>query len=448
MATLRWLFFLAIMLAVVPNGSVDPFFKGLNALTFGLLLCALAFVSLRSPVARHCVHLILAIIVAVSAYIVFQAWMGPVWYFTNPAWQDAIDLGVVDEGAISLAPAESLAAIPSLIVPFVVAALAIALHQDDQAARQLWKRLAYLGGVLAVIALIRHDVFPQAHLFGTRPRSDPSLSGNFFNRNVAAAFFALACFASLGVIAMAASQISVASIKRRFASFDYLSDSRYRQLAVGVFLFVASFTALMLTQSRGGVSFSLLAMLASASVVYMVWPHRAKKGPPRWLVAGLIGLVCGLVFIALGGRTLVRIDDSGFDQARACVAAATVTAIADYPLFGTGFATFQEVFPVYRTAECGIRGIWFEAHNSWLEGYLGLGLAFAVLVAVCIWRIASICVRGIRQRRRMRAIPVFAIAATTYVGLHSLVDFTIQIPGIAIYFSALISSALVISSNR
>ena len=70
--------------------------------------------------------------------------------------------------------------------------------------------------------------------------------------------------------------------------------------------------------------------------------------------------------------------------------------------FGTGFGTFRDVFPLYRQGECGLYGRLVMAHNSYLDGFLGLGLPFLVFLAAGLAALAVILTIGYRDRRRYR----------------------------------------------
>jgi O-antigen ligase len=125
-----------------------------------------------------------------------------------------------------------------------------------------------------------------------------------------------------------------------------------------------------------------------------------------------------------------------------------IDAIKDNPWFGTGFGTFEQVFPVYRDPECGLSGLWDRAHNVFLEGSLGLGLPFAVVVLFGLVYLLSIFLIGYRTRQRFQIVPVAGMGILLLVVLHSMVDFSIQIPGVAAYVAAALGAAVSISLAR
>lgn len=457
LATLRWLFVAAVALAVIPNGSVDPTFFYANCVTFGLLLALCAFIRVDNRRVKGLIGLGFSLILMICVYAGIQSMSLTDHPFANPAWSDVAALGLADRGAISVAPGETIAALPSLVVPLLALMLGLILHQDDHAARALWNRLAIMGGILALIALVRHEFFADAHLFGTRPRWDGALSGHFFNRNLTAAFFALASFATLGMVLMHVAQMRWSSIVQRLAGLQFFGERKYIYAAAGGVFFLASLIALFLTQSRAGTLLTTGILALCILVIAISHPRSQSKqgtslrvaGPSkRWLLVAAITAACVVVFFTFGGRTIVRMDQAGFDVQRLCAARGTWAAIRDFPVFGTGFATFKDVFPIYRPADCSPVGVWSQAHNSWLEGYLGFGLPFAVFIALGSWAFVRTVVYGFRVRRRLRSIPVLTVGCMTYIALHSMVDFPIQITGIAVYFSAMVAAGFAISLAR
>jgi O-antigen ligase len=188
-----------------------------------------------------------------------------------------------------------------------------------------------------------------------------------------------------------------------------------------------------------------------ATGILIALPHLIRR---RWslrssAVAIATGVVSLLLFATFAGRAARRLDLAGIDASRLCTFEAMGNAIADSPVSGTGFGTFAEIFPAYRLAECaGINGVWYQAHNSYLEGYFGLGAVFGVVVAFGLVSLLWIFAIGLRQRRGFRFAPAAATGVLVAISLHALVDFSIQIHGIAVYAAAVLGTGVAISLNR
>ena len=69
-----------------------------------------------------------------------------------------------------------------------------------------------------------------------------------------------------------------------------------------------------------------------------------------------------------------------------------------------------------------------------------LPAALALNLAI-LW-LAAICFRGVRERRRNRAYPALGVAATLLVGLHAMVDFSLQIPAVAVLYAFMMGPAV------
>ena len=77
-------------------------------------------------------------------------------------------------------------------------------------------------------------------------------------------------------------------------------------------------------------------------------------------------------------------------------------------------------------------GIYDRAHSTLLELAAEAGLPLASIVVIG-WMIAfGVLAHGVRTRRRDRIIPAAALSVGLLAVFHSLVDFSLQIPGFAI----------------
>ena len=113
--------------------------------------------------------------------------------------------------------------------------------------------------------------------------------------------------------------------------------------------------------------------------------------------------------------------------------------IADYPVFGTGFGTFEEAFDAYRPAD--VKHVWYHAHNDWLQslieaGPLGL-LAMLTMLAMVLTGPASRWEP--RWTRFLVITPV--TAGILAIAVHSTVDFCLKIPANAVLAAILVGCA-------
>jgi O-antigen ligase len=197
---------------------------------------------------------------------------------------------------------------------------------------------------------------------------------------------------------------------------------------------------LLLTSSRAGFLLSLSAILM------MVFVERGNKS--RITQGRKVALVIAVAGAALalgtrGERVITRFAENSVEStvdSRITTAAITLEAIADRPLAGYGYGTFASVFPLYRDDTLSLKGRWKEAHNSYLEALLGLGVPVAFVLFFGFGWIVMQCLRGALTRKRDRLAPCVAVGASLIVGLHALVDFSIQIQGVALGYAALLGA--------
>jgi O-antigen ligase len=80
----------------------------------------------------------------------------------------------------------------------------------------------------------------------------------------------------------------------------------------------------------------------------------------------------------------------------------------------------------------------YKAHNDWLEMMFELGLPGAFLWFVVLGGLGIRCLFGFFRRRRDHVYPMAGFSACVLVGLHSLADFSLQIPAVAVTFAVLL----------
>jgi hypothetical protein len=152
-----------------------------------------------------------------------------------------------------------------------------------------------------------------------------------------------------------------------------------------------------------------------------------------------------IMFSAFAGRASLRIEAAGGEDGRFCVMPFIKSAVADHLPWGSGLSSFQSVYAGYHEAACGISRVWTRAHNVYMEGLLTFGIVFAILVAIFVVTFATIFIRGIFKRKNYGFAPKLGLAAIVLVAIHSAIDFSVQIPGMATSFTALLAPLVTIS---
>ena len=87
------------------------------------------------------------------------------------------------------------------------------------------------------------------------------------------------------------------------------------------------------------------------------------------------------------------------------------------------------------------------AHNTYLEVFQGLGLLFGSMLVASVVLLVLRCVKGAMTRQENETMPCVAAGVAFLLGVHSLVDFSLQIQAIAITFMALLGAGVAQSES-
>jgi O-antigen ligase len=111
--------------------------------------------------------------------------------------------------------------------------------------------------------------------------------------------------------------------------------------------------------------------------------------------------------------------------------------IGDRLVLGHGFGAFQDTFRPLVPLDAAAAE-WARAHSSYLENLWEMGLpAFLAFHTALAW-IAVRILRGALTRRRNEVFPIVALCCIVAGGLHSLVDFSLQMPATGAIFAFLL----------
>jgi O-antigen ligase len=434
-----WLLFAAAALAPLPFGSSQPVATSVWCLVLGLTLAIAPTQKLRTP------HLILlgcaAVVVTAYAIVLHEQLAEHPWFSPHPLWSTASDaLGTKLDPTISIARHEPyfalgppLACMLALICGFVVCT-------DRGRARTLLWVLAWSGVAYAIYGVAAHLIDPTKVLWRDKPAYIENVTATFINRNTAAVYFGSCAVVCLMLLCERIRQ----DLPREPIAWRKLADelmsSAPRDVIVPFTMLFACLLPTFMSGSRAGVILTLIALISSFAIYFRQdLPRRAD------IAAAVVG--AGILAVVLlqfmGGRVNARFSTQGVDdEGRVAVWRATLRMIADHPWFGTGQGTFVWSFPSYRTGDISTWGIWDRAHDTLLEIAADMGVPLAILVAAGWLVIFGVLIHGIRVRRRDLLIPISAFVVGMIAVLHSLIDFSLQIPGYSIPTLALIGAGL------
>lgn len=394
----------------------------------------------------------------VVSYIFFQAW----------DYSGAPILGQLlsslpfraAPGAISVAPEMTRSAAFTAALPFMFYFASISLFSGKGYSIKLLNLLSLTGGLFAVFGMLQLLLFPTTMIFSEKTSYLAYLTGTFVNRNTAGTFLGLASLAALASALAARKEQNYG--RSIVVESGEVNPGTLRRWAISLHsaAFLLSLYGLFLTQSRGALLSAILAYIVVLPLLFSGQSARSSAltskresivsssyKRPLLAVAGVLVVVA--IIAVFGGQALYRLERQALDIGRLCIYSATTHAFLDNWMVGTGFGTFEVVFPQYRTEACGfINSTFVRAHNSYLEALAGLGVIFIPLFVAVTGLILRNLHLGFKNRSRSRFIPVIGLGAVIMVYSHAVVDFSLQIPALAAYFSMLLASISSICLER
>lgn len=266
------------------------------------------------------------------------------------------------------------------------------------------------------------------HIFGYKKMVGlDSASGTFINRNHYAGYLEISIplLIALAVGRMHTFRSSDGNIFQRLAR---ALDTRGSQILLLLLMIVLVAVALVFSLSRSGLSFGLVSLL---TFFFLYWRTSRKLSRRAYLALAVGGALALAVWIGLD-PVLHRFTKVAQDEGdRWRIWRDTFRMFLHFPVVGSGAGTFSEVFPMYRTFV--IDGVYYQAHNDYVQllaeaGILGVFLLVAVadLIFNRLSRVLS------RSFCRLSVIQIAAFCSMLSIGLHSLTDFGLQIPAIAV----------------
>jgi O-antigen ligase len=281
-------------------------------------------------------------------------------------------------------------------------------------------------GLLSYFGILREFMWYADDSFGRDVRA------TFVNRNHFATWAGLTLLCGMGAFfhrIFEAPNYPMLALQKKQEKINRFLSHAWLPLS-GLILITS---ALVSSHSRGGFAATLLAV---AALLLMIDRKRQQvSNRVRVVIATVLGL-SALAFWINSDILMQRFGVSGMDApGRTLVYGHTAQAIADNPLLGYGHGNFEDAFRLYRTED--ISKLVNYAHNSYLESFFDLGVPAALLLIFSMLGIALTCVRGFRHRQRDWIIPAVGASASVLVGLHALVDFSLQIPAVAFLYACI-----------
>jgi O-antigen ligase len=359
------------------------------------------------------------------------------WLEPHPLWALAQAAGI--EAAVPLVGLDAEAGRDALMRLTTYAAvfwLAWRLGAEAASARRIL--LAILGTTVACAGygLIAHLAGWETIGWLAKTAYVGDVTGTFVNRN------SFATYANLGIV------IAVALLAQPFLGARGLTEVRRITVELVVqlldrrWLLVAALALLAMaslqSHSRGGMLSLGLTLVLLLFVLFLATRPRALVA----LAVAAVGLAAGWGLVAVsGGVTLERLNqiDANYDleaAGRLTFWQISLDMVRERPWQGYGYGSFEAAFAQHRDERFDERVD--MAHDTYVEHLVELGVPAALLLYAGPLLLFAYCLRGVFLRRHDQVYPLAAVGATLLVGSHALVDFSLQMPAVAVTFAALL----------
>jgi O-antigen ligase len=424
---------IAIALAAIPYGTVEPFWKAV----FDCLVFALAAVSLLARLlTRERGRLKLpALFFPVLALMILALVQTIPWSYSTTA-------GIRFGQTLSADSFQTRQFVVQLLALLLVAWLLLRQTTTRKRLHRLIDLIIAIGAVSAVFGLLRQ--LTQHRPGFVLPYLLPAFGyGQFINSNHFAFLMEMAVGLALGLIV-----------------FRAVTGKRAIIYLIAV---LPMWLALVLANSRGGI-LSMLCQVMFVAALFVSQRSQREEDPARTKVSRtrrlllsaalvatlLLGAVVTVVFVGgdpLAGRIgslSVELDRKTADSytLRPNIWRATWELIKQHPVAGVGFNGYWVAITEYHrgSGEATPR----EAHSDYLEllasGGL-IGLAIGVWLALVFVRTALRKVHG--NDPYLRGARYGALAGIVAVAVHSLVDFGLHLKINAAIFMALVAIVVI-----
>jgi O-antigen ligase len=266
-------------------------------------------------------------------------------------------------------------------------------------------------------------------------------TGPYINRNTFATLLAIGI--TIASVRTAAAVVSAANeLDHIIASNDAWRWAALYGAALG-FLAVT----LLATQSRMGLFVGAIGAVVGCVLVIV----KARRWRLRIFLTVFAIAVLGVVVVWLQyGRQLVdqlsAVQSSA--QVRIAVYVQVLELIGRRPLTGFGGGSFEIAYPLVHVLPADAEKTWDRAHNTYLTLWAELGLVAGSIpiLLVLFWAAAigrSFCRRAFDSDSAPQAA---ALSVALVVGLHSIVDFSLEILSIAVFFVTVLIAGLASTS--
>ena len=437
MRLILWIFVALVMLAPLPFGMVYSIIQAFFACAVMVLVLGYCAVQFRKAgdtyvsLTRIWPETLGFILVLAWGLVQISTFTPESWH--HPLWAEASAvLGTEIKSSLSLARGDGFESLMRLLTYGAVFFLALQLGRDRRKAGLIFGAIVIACTGYAIYGLALHFGGVEMILWEERAGASRNVSATFVNRNNFATYIGLGLLCATGLYLTGFIKSLQSGRIGRDKALHVLQQAFVRGAPLLACILVL-FTALFLTHSRAGVTVGLTSIIIL--VIFLGLFIRFESSLYKAVAATVLVASLGVFFLS-GEGWLDRLTATDVErEQRMQVYEQTWQAIELSPWTGYGIGGYKQTFLMFADEKSSN---WHMAHNDWLEMMFELGLPMAFLWFAVLGGLGVRCLIGFFRRRRDHVYPLVGFCACVLVGLHSLVDFSLQIPAVAVTFAVML----------
>ncbi|MFQ5455317.1 MAG: O-antigen ligase family protein [Nitrospirota bacterium] len=306
------------------------------------------------------------------------------------------------------------------------------------------------GFMIAFFGIIQHYTW-NGHIYWFRKLTySGSPFGPYVNKNHFAGYMEMAIPLGIGLLLKQGMKNPFPQTIEWRQIIRWLEKKESNISILLLFALIIMISALFLSLSRGGIIGFLISMFFLTAIL-------TRKRYYKRYTWGIIFSMLFLMIISLSWFGIDPLIDrfamlkDGIFRERLPIWKDTFGIIRDYPLFGTGLATFEYIFPEYRASYSIIKFSHPENEYIQILSETGIiGTIIIILVNYTFFKETLSLLRTKMSRSDMRDYMIVLSGFTSYIAIivHSFADFNLHIPANALLFTIIISMTYSIIISR
>ncbi len=293
--------------------------------------------------------------------------------------------------------------------------------------------IVIFASILALFGILQHILSNNKIYWVRKLAQGGSLFGPYVNRNHYAGLMGMLFPLVISLFLFNKPHVTHKSVRDKITEIFNLQRTNIYLLLGFSSILIA--TSIFLTLSRSGIVSLCLSMIFFG-LIFISKGAKKRRGIIIIVIFVLIVLSVGW----FGWDPIferfekVRNPQGDISDLRFEIWKDSVNIIKDFPVTGTGFGSFVNIYPRYRTIS-GDR-IADHAHNDYLEIFSDGGV---IAFAICVWFLLVLVYKSYRtflKRRELYCIYLFIAGMTGLISIlfHGTTDFNLHIGANGLYF--------------